>query len=91
MEEALGKSLPIIILRNKIKKELRQHEISSQLSNEYVNRILDTFQVKDVLLNERVCHPGLKHKELIFIVIQGAYETTRNPGCDLFGLDSLSQ
>jgi len=29
---------------------LKRHEISSQLSNEYINKILDTFQVKNTLI-----------------------------------------
>ena len=48
IESALGRSLPLIILRNEAKAALNSSKVFGQLSEEYLDKIIDCFKLKKV-------------------------------------------
>ena len=48
IENALGRSLPLIILRNKAKSALKSCRLFEKLTDEYVERAIDCFKIRSI-------------------------------------------
>jgi hypothetical protein len=48
IENVLGKSLPLIILRNSAKHAIKCVKIFEKFSQEYIEKIIDCFKIKPV-------------------------------------------
>ena len=87
IEEVLGKSLPVIFTRNKVRAGLLEHKEYKKLSNQYFDLALDCFKVRNVQENEVLVNPDKPCKDLIFMVLEGDYsisnvhEETKVFGC----------
>lgn len=69
----LGKSLPLIILRNEAKNAIKAAKIFDRLSEEYVERIIDCFKLKNVKAGELIIRKDDECRNLIFFVAEGQY------------------
>ena len=78
IQEVFGKSLPILITRNKLRAGLLERQEYKKLSNKYLDLALDCFKVKSVHENQVLVHPDLLCRDLIFMILQGDY-TISNP------------
>jgi hypothetical protein len=78
IENALGRNLSIIILRNNAIKALKGSNIFCELQKEYLEKIIDTFKIKKVLEGEKAISKDEKCKENILFVIEGQYKLTNN-------------
>lgn len=64
----MGKSLPLIILRNEALNALQSCKWLQKLSDEYKDKIIDCFKIKAVKASEIVARKDDLCKNLIFFV-----------------------
>jgi hypothetical protein len=69
----LGKGLPLIILRNEAKNALRSAKIFDKLSEEYMEKAIDCFKLKNVKTGDLIIRKDDECKKLIFFVAEGQY------------------
>lgn len=73
IENALGKSLPLIILRNKAKSALKTSKFFDKLTDEYVEKAIDCFKIRSVKQGEVLARKDDLCKNGIFFVVEGDY------------------
>lgn len=73
IENVLGKSLPLIILRNQAKQALKSSKIFEKLSEEYIEKVLDHFKLKSVKQNESIIKKGDLCRNMMFFIAEGQY------------------
>ena len=73
IENALGRSLPLIILRNEALKALKSSPVFERLSEEYVERAIDCFKLKAVKAGDLLTRKDDLCKSCIFFVAEGQY------------------
>jgi CRP-like cAMP-binding protein len=73
IENALGRSLPLIILRNEAMTTLKSTKLLERLSAEYLEKIIDCFKLKNVKPGEMVTRKDDECRKLIFFVAEGQY------------------
>jgi predicted transcriptional regulator len=73
IENVLGRSLPLIILRNEAKSAIKTAKIFERLNEEYVEKIIDCFKLKNVKIGELIVRKEDECKKLIFFVAEGQY------------------
>lgn len=71
IENVLGKSLPIIILRNRAKLALRSSKYLEKLSEDYIERIIDCFKLKNVKQGEIIVSPEELCNKKVFFIAEG--------------------
>jgi hypothetical protein len=65
--------LPLIILRNSAKTALRSSKIFEKLSEEYIEKAIDCFKLKNVKQSEAIIKKDEICKNMIFFVAEGQY------------------
>lgn len=78
IENVLGKSLPLIIIRNQAKSALKSSKVFQKISEEYIEKAIDCFKMKNVKQGEAIVKKGDKMKNCIFFVAEGEYNITGN-------------
>ena len=73
IENALGRSLPLIILRNKAKAALKTCKIFEKLTEEYIEKVIDCLKLKSVKQGETVIKRDELCRNGIFFVVEGDY------------------
>ena len=73
IENALGKSLPLIILRNEARNALKSSKIFDKLSEEYIQKAIDCFKLKNVKQAESIAKKEQFCRNGIFFVAEGEY------------------
>lgn len=73
IENALGRSLPLIILRNKAKSALKSCRFFEKLTDEYIERAIDCFKLKSVKQGETLIKKDDLCKNGIFFIVEGDY------------------
>lgn len=73
IENALGRGLPLIILRNKAKAALKKSRFFEKLTDEYVERAIDCFKLKSVKQGEVLVRKEDMCKNGIFFVVEGEF------------------
>ena len=77
IEGALGRSLPLIILRNKAKFALKTCKIFEKLTDEYLEKAIDCFKLKSFKQGEVLVRKDDLCKNGLFFIVEGDYH------CDL--------
>ena len=75
IENALGRSLPLIILRNKAKAALKTCKLFEKLTDEYTEQVIDSFKIKSVKQGETIVKKDDLCRNGIFFVVEGDYST----------------
>ena len=78
IENALGRSLPLIIIRNKAKHALKTCKIFDKLTDEYVEKVIDCFKIKSVKQGETIIKRDDHCKNGIFFVVEGEFFSDLN-------------
>jgi hypothetical protein len=73
IENALGRSLPLIILRNKAKGALKSCRVFEKLTEEYIERAIDCFKIRSVKQGETLIHRDDLCRNGVFFVVEGDY------------------
>ena len=69
IQNALGKSLPLIILRNKAKSALKSCKALQKLTDEYIEQAIDCFKLKSVKAGDSLIHKDDLCKNGIFYIV----------------------
>lgn len=78
IEQVLGRSLPLIITRNKVRAALLEYVEYKNLYPKYLDLALDCFKIRNVQEKEVIVKSGMHCKDIIFLVLEGEYELS-NP------------
>ena len=73
IESALGRSLPLIILRNEAKTALRSAQVFDKLNEEFIDKIIDCFRLKKVSAGETIIKRDDPCRKMLFFVAEGNY------------------
>ena len=71
IQNALGKSLPIMLIRNQLKAALRNEPFFQKLSKTYASRLLDSFVVAAVDKGKTVIDTYKKQRNSILFILEG--------------------
>lgn len=71
IETALGRSLPLIILRNTAKAALKKSKHFEKLTEDYIEKAIDCFRLKSVKQGEILVRKDDLCKNGIFFVVEG--------------------
>ena len=86
----MGRSLPLIILRNEAHKALKSSKIFEKLSDDYVEKAIDCFKLKAVKTGESIAKKEDSCKNLIFFVAEGNYYITdTSKKAKIYGVEAL--
>jgi len=69
MKKTLGKSLPVILIRNKMKNILKNESFFQKLSKQYASKLLDSFTVINVDKGRTVIDTYKKQKTTLMYII----------------------
>ena len=91
IENALGRSLPLIILRNEARSALKSSKFFEKLSEEYIERAIDCFKIKSVKQGELLVRKEDLCRNSIFFVAEGEYIISENAKrAQIYGESALS-
>ena len=91
IENALGRSLPLIILRNEARSALKSSKYFEKLSEEYIERAIDCFKIKSVKQGDLLVRKEDLCRNSIFFVAEGQYIISENAKrAQIYGESSLS-
>lgn len=91
IEKNLGRSLPIIILRNNAKKALLEDKNFKLLSKELLEKAIDCFKIRNMQPGDFAFKEGDFCKNKLLFVIEGDYELTRKQEfSSIYGSQSAS-
>jgi hypothetical protein len=71
IKTVLGKSLPIVLIRNQLKNVLRKEAFFQKLSKKYQARLLDSFNVRNVDKGKTVIDTYKKLRNSIVFILEG--------------------
>ena len=92
IENSLGRSLPLMILRNEAVKALKSSKIFEKLSEEYIEKAIDCFKLKGVKTGEAIARKEDHCRNLIFFVAEGNYFITDNTKrAKIYGVQGLEE
>jgi len=71
IKTALGKSLPIVLIRNQLKNALRKEAFFQKLSKKYQAKLLDSFNLQNVDKGKTVIDTYKKLRNSIVFILEG--------------------
>ena len=90
IENALGRSLPLIILRNEALKALKSSPLFEKLSDEYIERAIDCFKLKAAKPGDLITRKDDFCRSLIFFVAEGQYYISESSKrAKIYGVSAL--
>ena len=76
IQSALGKSLPIIVIRNQLKAVLKDEPFFNKLSKAYASKLLDSFTITSVDKGKTIIDAYKRQRNLVMFVVEGHTEVS---------------